>query len=54
MKKVAKLALATAILSASLLSSPQQAKACSHVCNFLCIIGSHCAIVHGCATCVPD
>jgi hypothetical protein len=54
MKKLAKLALATALLSTALLSRAQPANACFHVCNLLCTVGHHCEIIGGCATCVPN
>lgn len=54
MKKLAKLAIAAALLSAAFLTSTPSVDACLRACTIKCIPGAHCEITNGCAHCVPN
>jgi hypothetical protein len=53
MRKLVKLAIAAAILSASLAGVAKDASACLRACTIKCLPGTHC-VINGCARCVPD
>jgi hypothetical protein len=53
-KRLLQIAAFTLVLLAASFGPVKTAQACIKVCNFLCIEGTHCCVVDGCAGCYAE